>query len=662
MSDTDLHSDSSVPSSAEFAARQTLANGAVPPPPPASKPPPAPSTGKLDDMPVATPIKKTNSPPPAPKPPSRKPAAPAKQPVAKIPKQPAVKVAKQPIPQQSIPQQPVATPVRPASHLDPKKVAVPPPPPPRSTLPPLRPGPDLTKVASGVGSAKGVRWRGELQSIERHASQVKEAKQAKRAAGILASPEAPPPTELVGDQELEDDKLIREMPSWLVSTVVHLVLLLILALFSTDVGGGVKNMILEFGYSEEKAQVELAEFSIDAPEDVVEVDTLSDLETEEPTPEIFDAPELTETIELTPLDLGSEASVAVEIVKPMFNGRTGAMRKALLAIYGGTKETEDAVKLGLAWLKKNQKRNGSWSMQGPYDDGALTENPCAATSMALLAFLGDGNTHMSGEYKDVVDKGIRYLVGLQDRSGLVAGKSRGHEKMYSQAQATIVLCELYGMTKDSWLRPRAQLALDFAMDAQSDEGGWRYQPKFDADTSVTGWFVMALKSGEAAGLEVHTPVWAGIDDFLTSVQSYEGAAYAYQPGRGPSPAMTAEGLLCRQYLGWQRDEPALKRGAMALVDGSPFNMRDRDVYYWYYATQVLHHYGGSPWRVWNDEMREQLPKAQVKSGKEAGSWAPQQDSWGRNSGRLYTTCLSLYCMEVYYRHMPLYKEGHAGQD
>ena len=75
--------------------------------------------------------------------------------------------------------------------------------------------------------------------------------------------------------------------------------------------------------------------------------------------------------------------------------------------------------------------------------------------------------------------------------------------MYAQAQATIAICELYGMTKDSWLRPRAELAIKFAEKSQSPEGGWRYEPNFDSDTSVTGWFVMALESGRAGGLEVN---------------------------------------------------------------------------------------------------------------------------------------------------------------
>ena len=102
--------------------------------------------------------------------------------------------------------------------------------------------------------------------------------------------------------------------------------------------------------------------------------------------------------------------------------------------------------------------------------------------------------------------------------------------------------------------------------------------------------------------------------------------------------MTAEGLLCRQYLGWSRDEVPLRNGIEALLLDAPFTLSDRDVYYWYYATQVLHHYGAEPWQQWNNTMRVDLPNAQVKSGREDGSWAPQQDRWGQNSGRLFTTC------------------------
>ncbi len=48
--------------------------------------------------------------------------------------------------------------------------------------------------------------------------------------------------------------------------------------------------------------------------------------------------------------------------------------------------------------------------------------------------------------------------------------------------------------------------------------------------------------------------------------------------------MTAEGLLCRQYLGWPKDDPRLATG-VNLILSRPVNWEDRDVYYWYYATQ-----------------------------------------------------------------------------
>jgi len=339
----------------------------------------------------------------------------------------------------------------------------------------------------------------------------------------------------------------------------------------------------------------------------------------------------------------------------MFGGRSGSTKAALLAMYGGTAETQEAVRRGLLWLQRNQRSNGSWSMKGPYGDGSHSENETAATAMALLAFLGDGHTHKSGEFQTEVEKAMRFLVDQQDRKGFMAQKARDHERMYAQAQATIALCELYGMTGESWLRPRAQLAVDFAEQSQSAQGGWRYEPNRGSDTSVTGWFMLALMSARSAGLEVDRYVLDNISKYLDTAQSYEGAAYAYQPRGAPTQSMTAEGLLCRQYLGWPRDHVALVRGVEALSLDFPFAINDQDVYYWYYATQVLHHYGGKPWQQWNEVMRIQLPDAQVTSGREEGSWPPQADEYGSFYGRLYTTCLSIYCLEVYYRHMPLYK-------
>ena len=168
---------------------------------------------------------------------------------------------------------------------------------------------------------------------------------------------------------------------------------------------------------------------------------------------------------------------------------------------------------------------------------------------------------------------------------------------------------------------------------------------------------MALESGSSAGLEVNRSVLYNVEGYLDLAQASGGAQYCYQPRSRPSPPMTAEGLLCRQYLGWPRNHEPMVQGIDALWEVAPFDYNDRDSYYWYYATQLLHHYGGEPWQRWNERMRVQLPANQQTRGRERGSWDPQGDRWG-DHGRLYSTCMSLFCLEVYYRHMPLYA-GHA---
>ena len=499
-------------------------------------------------------------------------------------------------------------------------------------------------TTSGLGSVKGVRWRGELETVRRPDS-------ANHVGERSADEEPHEGAELPSSDR---DRVTRFAPPWLISTILHLILLLVLALITTPVGTGLSRVMLEIGESLRDSGAELTEFTIESNESESDVaEESDDAPVDLDLPMIFEPVELMDPIQPVPTELGTGPQV-IDVAQ-MFSGRSGSMKQALLAMYGGTPETQDAVAAGLAWLKRNQEKAGSWSMKGPYSDGSFSENRVAATAMALLAFLGDGNTHFKGEYSAEVESGLKFLVGRQQRTGLFSEpRPRDDEVAYAQAQATIVLCEAYAMTGDSWLRDPAQLALNYAMQAQSSEGGWRYRPRFDSDLSVTGWYMMALQSGLSGGLEVDPSVLSNVTHFLDSVQDYDGAAYRYMRGRPATDAMTAEGLLCRQYLGWPRSHPPMVRGVETLAYDYGFDINQANVYYWYYATQVLHHYGGSPWREWNMSMREALPKAQVKTGREKGSWAPQGDRWGRNAGRLYTTCLAIYCLEVYYRHLPLY--------
>ena len=166
---------------------------------------------------------------------------------------------------------------------------------------------------------------------------------------------------------------------------------------------------------------------------------------------------------------------------------------------------------------------------------------------------------------------------------------------------------------------------------------------------------MALQSARMAGLDVPSDVFDKVAKFLDSVTD-EGSFYAYMPGYNSKPALTAEGLLCRQYMGWRQDDERLIRGVEYLAE-HPIDWSDTNTYYWYYATQVMHHMEGDFWYDWNEVLAKEIPAKQIKTGPEKGSWSPEGDLWGQGGGRLYQTCLCTYMLEVYYRHLPIYSKA-----
>lgn len=344
-------------------------------------------------------------------------------------------------------------------------------------------------------------------------------------------------------------------------------------------------------------------------------------------------------------------------------------------------ETERAIELGLAYLARHQLEDGRWSLQGLDSTAPAMNSDVAATGLALLAFQGAGYTHREHQYRDVVRRGLDFLLASQQSGGLIYYESDAESnrvtRLYSHAIAALALCEAYGMTQDPALREPCQKALDYIVASQSRElGGWRYTPQVSSDTSVSGWMLMALKSGELAGLSVPQETYAAVVRWLDRAQGEQPHLYRYNPdapdtpaqrhGRIPSPTMTSVGLLMRLYTGWRRDHPAMRAGGEYLRENlpgmsdlaDPVVSRRRDTYYWYYATQVMFHLGGDYWRVWNGQLHPLLVRSQILTGPDAGSWDPFRpvpDRWAAHAGRLYVTTMNLLSLEVPYRHLPLYE-------
>ncbi len=457
---------------------------------------------------------------------------------------------------------------------------------------------------------------------------------------------------------------LHETPAWAVSLVIHVVIVILLAVFTVATYQQEVHTV-DATYSEELGEqleheilvLDTEEFEVDANSGALET--------------LVDSQEMPMPKSLMNVDLvGTEAARLDEQETPGVDLKArgdGATRRVLLKAYGGNATTEQAVADALDWLKRNQQRDGSWSLKGDYADGSSIENKVSATAMALLAFQGAGHTDRAGTHAATVEKGWKYLFRQLDADGsfLQGGSIPNQHRPYTQAQATIALCELYAMTADPELKPKAQAAIDYSLQWQAPEGGWRYTPGIESDLSVTGWFLMALQSARMGKLDVPEDSLVNVDQFLETVSSkpYEGqdfalgSRYQYRDSRAEkaTPTMTAEGLLCRQYRGWSQDDPRLVEG-MDYILNNPIRWEEPNVYYWYYATQVAHHMEGDAWRNWNKDMRQIIPENQEKRGREKGSWDPARDDNGVKAGRLFMTCLCTYMLEVYYRHLPIYSK------
>ncbi len=385
-------------------------------------------------------------------------------------------------------------------------------------------------------------------------------------------------------------------------------------------------------------------------------------ESEEPAAEpVAEAPALPES------PVGTAPAVSKSAGAALAESRSGAARQQMLMKYGGTAGSESAVSRALEWLAGRQRPDGSWDFAdvGPCSSPGKISNPIGGTAYALLPFLAAGNTHKVGQWKLQVQAGLQYLtrVGISvpagyDLRGVLNQRDDDPEPNYAyyvQGAAVLALCEAYGMTGDRQLRPVCEAAVRFLVNSQDPRGGgWRYVPQQAGSTSCTAIQVMALKAAEKAGIAIPDAVWRGVGLYLDSVAVDGEGRYGYEvQKRTYEGSVTAMALLSRMYLGCQRDEKDLRKGVMLLDKKGPYD----NLYYCYFATQVLRNWGGEPWERWNGRLRDDLVSWQEQSGDAAGSWAPRDRSdYSVSGGRLLTTCLATLTLEVYYRYQPLLAE------
>lgn len=337
--------------------------------------------------------------------------------------------------------------------------------------------------------------------------------------------------------------------------------------------------------------------------------------------------------------------------------------EAQLSKFGGNADTEQAVQAALEWLARSQSADGKWDPArfgagretktlGHDRGGCGAQAATGVSALAILAFLGSGETHLTGAHRETVQHGLEFLIGSQAADGNLAGKAEFFAAMYCHSMSLLALGEAYAMTGDERLEPAILKAVDFSVKAQHSTGSWRYRPQEAGDMSQFGWHAMALRSVQIGKIKVPAETTARMKVFLErcSLGPSRGLG-SYRPGDAPSRTMTAEAMCCRYFLQSSNAEAALKEAAEFVGEELPGNGRP-NLYYWYYGTVAMFQRGGKDWERWNEALKPALLHAQRSDGDSRGSWDPDI-YWGGYGGRVYSTALGALCLETYYRHLPV---------
>ena len=309
-----------------------------------------------------------------------------------------------------------------------------------------------------------------------------------------------------------------------------------------------------------------------------------------------------------------------------------------------TEKLDTTIRRGLGALAKQQNSDGSFG-RGRYG------RHVGITALCALAFMADGNVPGRGRYGSEVQQALEFVLASATETGLLAAET-SHGPMYGHGFATLFLGEIYGMNpSDERVRDALGRAVQLIVNAQNDQGGWRYNPvPYDADVSVTICEIMALRSARNAGIKIPRRTIDKAVEYVRSCQNTDGGFRYMEQSGGSAWPRTAAGVASLFYAGVYEDE-AIEKGldylARAAMPGRGGGPRDGHFYYGhYYAVQAMYLAGGEWWSRWWPAIRNELMNRQSASG----GWQDHQ------IGEAYATSMALIVLQMPKRYLPIFQK------
>jgi hypothetical protein len=313
-----------------------------------------------------------------------------------------------------------------------------------------------------------------------------------------------------------------------------------------------------------------------------------------------------------------------------------------------------AVARGLAYLRRSQSADGYWRSYG----FGRTES-AGVTGLGVMAFLSAGHTPAEGEHASAVADGVRWVLQRQRANGVIS--SDGEFEMYHHGICTLMLAEVVGMAPPDLadeVRPALARAVAVILKAQRrggiHGGGWRYTVLGgDADLSVTGWQLLALRAAKNVGCDVPAEHIDRAVAYVRRCYDESRGTFAYTVRGSLTVACAGTGILGLELCGkdLHRCRESLRAGVYVLRN--PPTLDQQHCFYGlYYCSQAMFQLGGNYWDVYRPRLHEVL----LPNQRDDGAWVGL-DGEARRVGPNYATAMGILALTVEYRYLPIYQRG-----
>ncbi|MBI5361381.1 MAG: HEAT repeat domain-containing protein [Planctomycetes bacterium] len=352
---------------------------------------------------------------------------------------------------------------------------------------------------------------------------------------------------------------------------------------------------------------------------------------------------------------------------------------------------QDAIAKGLFWLLRHQEPDGRWSCakHNPYHEHvplpAFTYEDEAVdpsvTGLAILSFLHSGYTHKYGPYQEPIRKALEYMISCQADDGQI-NIEKGHRHTrtclsmgedhgivpvrYNHNIGTQALVEAYAMTKDDWLLPYAQKALDHSHNRTEETFKWSFYLE-PTDIGPSSSYITALEAAKYTGLKVAPEDYQGAQRYLQKLTDPESGRIIHIcpiPWCFGGYDSTSTGIFLRFLTGYEDKTGLQKKAIEWLMPHQPvWNVhfiipkvaedltivKDDILNYWHWYYCSLAYWNGGrdikPEWNWAQEVDTQLKEHQRIGGDLDGSWDPE-GAWCGVGGRVYSTTFSILTLEA----------------